>query len=239
MTNIRLTLIQMNVFYGSFEEKHPRMDSLINTANLAYREWLTLSEMGKVSAEERLVTILTSLQEIFEICRNEYFRNEKYYKGILDSMLSAILEVLRAGKCSDYLQKAYLSLGNQALDRAYPSLRLSDVKYEVLRYTWLKKYNLNCDEIVLFDDFLESSNAHTTHEPSAEEVEEFYQENRQQIYRFLLSVNDRMPLSDPLRDHDKARFYHTHRYLSAFQARSNEATDLTPRSPSPRPLISE
>ena len=216
-----LIAIQINIIQiyrlSTFPEQ--RVNELISELNVHYGKINSYIET-KIDQEKIDIEVIDSLVKIEEIDRLAPHRIQPnsmsgdFRLGV--DLLESIIALLNTRSGHKSTRDKLLKLGWNLLQKLY-SFSYERLKKEALLFNWLKRRNLvRPNDISRWGyKYSEQSGKKIEFSPSEEEIEDFYKNNREEIYQYMVYEMgpDRSP-SDPFLQPDAADFYHYHQMLS-------------------------
>jgi hypothetical protein len=218
MNLIAIQINQIQIYrLSSFPEQ--RINELISELNVHYGKINNYIE-AQIDQEKINVEVIDSLAKLEEINRLAPHRIQSspmcgdFRLGV--DLLESIIALLNTHSGHESTRKKLLNLGWNLLQKLY-QFSYEQLKHEALLFNWLKHHDLvRSHEISRYgypnagqnDKKIEFS-------PSKEEIDEFYDMNRNEIYQYMVYKmgSDKSP-SDPFRQAEAADFYHYHQTLS-------------------------
>lgn len=214
--SIQVNQIQMYRL-SSFPEQ--RINDLISELNVHYGKINGYIE-AQISQDKIDVEIIDSLAKLEEIIRLAPYQIQSnqlsgdFRLGI--DLLESVIALLNTRAGHESARKKLLDLGWNLLKKLY-QFSYDRLVREALLFSWLKLNNLVRHQGFYRNGFHRSLRVGERIEfsPSKEEVDDFYNANRGEIYQYMIHEMgpNIMPI-DPFSQFDAANFYHYYQTLS-------------------------
>lgn len=218
MSFISIQINSINLYeLDSFPER--KVKDLVSDLNINYSKINKYIE-AQVDKEKINIEVINSLTNLEEIYRLVPIRMQsgaisgEFRLGI--DLLESIIALLNTQSGHKSTRNGLLTLGWNLLNRLY-SFSYDRLRGEALLFHWLKRYHLVRENEISTRRYRgrEEKERKIKFSPSEEDVDSFYEENREKIYRYMVYEMGQNQLpSDPFLQSDAADFYHFHQTLS-------------------------
>lgn len=218
---MNLIVNQINIIntyqLSSFPEQ--KINELISDLNVHYGKINSYIE-AKIDQEKINIEVIDSLAKLEEINRlvpytiQSNSMTSDFRLGV--DLLESIIALLNTQSGHESTREKLLNLGWNLLQKLYP-FSYEKLKNEALLFNWLKHYNLVKSNGISRWDYQKSkpNDKKLKFSPSEEELEKFYENNREEIYQYMVhAMGPDIEPSDPFRQANAADFYHYHQTLS-------------------------
>lgn len=214
ITNTQINIIN-NYRLSAFPED--RINTLISELNVHYQKINGYIE-HEISGEKVDIELIDALSKLTEISRlsparigdNTFSGDYRFAVEVLDSAIT----LAQSSSKNPSIRKRIISFGWDMLEKIY-SYSFESLTKESLAYHWLKKRNLiSTHRMRAWDSYTHRNDSRIKFEPSDEDLEDFYQNNKQRLYEFMVfDLNRNTELQDPFSDQHKEDFYHYYKTL--------------------------
>jgi hypothetical protein len=224
---VEIRAIQLNQvnLYQLSEFPKDRIKTLISELNVHYEKIKNYLE-SEVSGDKIDVEVIDSLAKL-----NEIYRLAPPYKISFEGsradfrfgveLLESVIALLNTKAGSKPARNKLLELGWDFLDKLY-NFSYDNLVSGSLFYHWLKKNNLLQARRAVPTRYNHRGTSHTEpkirFEPSDEEIEEFYEANKHEIYRYMIfEMNGTNEERDPLAQPQESNYYHYYKSLESVE----------------------
>ncbi|WP_133251191.1 hypothetical protein [Novacetimonas pomaceti] len=211
--NINL-FIQVNNFFVNGNRKDDSIEILTSKINVTYNNIKNSIDIEGHTENIFLIELISNCQELHRSCVEKSRTNKSFYDSILDKLFASILLLIDNMEITEKLKDKFLNIAENIIEDRY-RMNYHDINNEVLFYYWILKWGLVRKKTPILDFFIgqPEQNKETYSEPSSEEIDVFYEKNRQKIYEILLSHSGEYEIKNPLDNWEISQFYISYRKI--------------------------
>lgn len=217
--SIRNTQINIINNYRLSAFPEDRINTLISELNVHYQKINGYIE-HEISGEKVDIELIDALSKLTEISRlspariedNTFSGDYRFAVEVIDSAIA----LAQSSSKNPAIQKKIISFGWDMLEKIY-SYSFESLTNESLAYRWLKKRNLiSTHAMQAWYSQPHKNDSKINFEPSDEDLEAFYQNNKQRLYEFMVfDLSRSTELCDPFSSQHKADYYHYYKTLES------------------------
>lgn len=219
---IKISTIQI---IGLDLSQKQRINQLISELNVHFGKINKYID-EQVKGEKIDIEVIDSFVKLREIARLAQADSMSGESRLRVDLLESIIALLNTQSGSESTRTDLQSLGWDLLPQMYP-FDYETLVQETLRFSWLKRNNLIRSERTPTRNYQSRSKNDNKkrYVPSEEEVDNFYKENRQKLYEYMINemASDKSP-PDPFSQSGATEFCYYHWTLSNIRKLSESVT---------------
>ncbi|KKC98821.1 hypothetical protein [Photobacterium halotolerans] len=224
---VEIKVIQLNQvnLYQLREFPKDRIKTLISELNVHYEKINNYLE-SEVSGDKIDVEVIDSLVKLNEVYRLAPPDKISFEESRADfiffvELLESVIALLNTKAGSKPARNKLLELGWDLLEKLY-NFSYKKLVSGSLLYHWLKKNNLLQARRAELTRYKHRRTSHTEpkirFEPSDEEIEDFYEANKHEIYMHMIfKMNGTNEDRDPLAQPHESNYYHYYKSLESVE----------------------